>query len=165
MMSDVTQILTAIENGDPHAAQQLLPLAYEELRKLAAAQMSREKVGQTLDATALVHGACLRLVASPGRESGEAEQSWSGRGHFFAAAAEATRRILVEIARRKQRRRHGGEWKRINLDEAELTSFVRPDELLALNDAPSVGLDSAAPFGRTLCRTPALRLNVGVPNR
>src|SRR5215475_5653014 len=101
-MNEVTRILSAIEQGDPHAADQLLPLVYDELRKLAAAKLAQEKPGQTLLATALVHEAYLRLVASPGRESGESQPHWDSRGHFFAAAAEAMRRILVEQARRRQ---------------------------------------------------------------
>src|SRR5262249_36644984 len=101
-MSDVTHILAAIDQGDPHAAAQLLPLVYDELRRLAAAQMAREKPGQTLDATALVHEAYLRLVGPAD------DQRWQNRGHFFFAAAEAMRRILVDSARRKKRRRHGG---------------------------------------------------------
>jgi RNA polymerase sigma factor (TIGR02999 family) len=103
-MTDVTRILTATDKGDPHAAEQLLPLVYSELRKLAAQKLAQEKPGQTLEATALVHEAYLRLVASPGRESGELEPKWDGRGHFFAAAAEAMRRTLVENARRDRRR-------------------------------------------------------------
>src|SRR5512145_3311869 len=106
-MSDVTRILSAIEAGDPHAAEQLLPLVYDELRKLAAERLAKEKPGQTLQPTALVHEAYLRLVASPGRESGESEPQWNSRGHFFAAAAEAMRRILIETARRKRSRKHG----------------------------------------------------------
>src|SRR5438128_4619344 len=102
-MTEVTQILNAIDAGDPHAAAQLLPLVYDELRLLAAQKLAQEKPGQTLQATALVHEAYLRLVASPGRESGESEPNWNSRGHFFAAAAEAMRRILVENARRKNR--------------------------------------------------------------
>src|SRR5271169_3112304 len=98
-MSEVTSILSAIEHGDAHAAEQLLPLVYEELRKLAAQKIAQEKPGQTLQATALVHEAYVRLVASPGRESGESKQHWNSRNHFFAAAAEAMRRILVEQAR------------------------------------------------------------------
>jgi RNA polymerase sigma factor (TIGR02999 family) len=101
-MSEVTHILSAIEQGDPHAARELLPLVYDELRKLAAQKMAQEKAGQTLQATALVHEAYLRLVDV------EQAQQWNSRGHFFAAAAEAMRRILVERARRKQRLRHGG---------------------------------------------------------
>jgi RNA polymerase sigma factor (TIGR02999 family) len=101
-MSDVTRILSAIEQGDPHAAEQLLPLVYDELRKLAAQRLAHERPGQTLQATALVHEAYVRLVDV------EKTQHWNGRRHFFAAAAEAMRRILVESARRKQRLRHGG---------------------------------------------------------
>src|SRR2546423_1756253 len=108
LMTEVTRILSAITEGDPQAAQQLLPLVYEELRRLAAQKLAQEKPGQTLVATALVHEAYLRLV-------GSADRGWDGRGHFFAAAAEAMRRILVDKARRKQRLRHGGGRKRINL--------------------------------------------------
>src|SRR5262245_47303071 len=107
-MADVTRILTAIEQGDAHAAEHLLPLVYDELRQLAAAQMAREKPGQTLDATALVHEAYLRLVGN---------QRFDNRRHFFAAAAEAMRRILVENAHRKGRVCHGGGQRRVNLDE------------------------------------------------
>ncbi len=107
-MSDVTQILSQIESGDPSAAEQLLPLVYDELRKLAAVRLAQEKPGQTLQATALVHDAYLRLVDQ------EQVQHWNSRGHFFAAAAEAMRRILVEQARRKLAVRHGGEWNRIS---------------------------------------------------
>jgi RNA polymerase sigma factor (TIGR02999 family) len=128
-MTDVTRILSAIEQGDPHAAEQLLPLVYDELRKLAAQRLAREKPGQTLQATALVHEAYLRLVGDGGA------QTWGGRGHFFAAAAEAMRRILIEQARRKGRERHGGGKKRLDLDEA--CSLVQPpsDDLLALDEA------------------------------
>src|ERR1041384_1042289 len=101
-MNEVTRILSAIEQGDPHAAEQLLPLVYEELRKLAAQKLAQEKPGQTLQATALVHEAYLRLVGQ------DQERHWDGRRHFFAAAAEAMRRILVESARRKRSRKHGG---------------------------------------------------------
>src|SRR5262245_11075386 len=104
-MDGVTQILSAIERGEPHAADELLPLVYDELRKLAAQRLSREKPGQTLQATALVHEAYVRLV-------GPTNQKWDSRGHFFAAAAEAMRRILVENARHKQSQRAGGEWRR-----------------------------------------------------
>src|SRR5712664_2055642 len=107
-MSEVTRILSAIDQGDPSAAEQLLPLVYDELRKLAAQKLLQEKPGQTLQATALVHEAYLRLVASPLRERGE-EPHWNSRGHFIAAAAEAMRRILVENARRKKTAKHGGE--------------------------------------------------------
>src|SRR5262245_6786994 len=103
-MSDVTHILSAIDQGDPKAAEQLLPLVYDELRKLAAQRLAHEKPGQTLQATALVHEAYLRLVG------GAPERSWSGRGHFFAAAAEAMRRILIESARRKKADKAGGDW-------------------------------------------------------
>src|SRR6266851_505947 len=106
-MTEVTRILSAIEHGDPHAAEKLLPLVYDELRKLAAAKLAQERAGQTLDATALVHEAYLRLVG---------DQQFDGRGHFFAAAAEAIRRILVEQARRKQAARHGGQRQRADLD-------------------------------------------------
>jgi RNA polymerase sigma factor (TIGR02999 family) len=111
-MSDVTRILSAIEQGDPHAAGQLLPLVYEELRKLAAQKLAHEAPGQTLQATALVHEAYLRLVDR------DQAQHWNSRGHFFAAAAEAMRRILVDNARRKRRPKHGGDRQRIELDEA-----------------------------------------------
>jgi RNA polymerase sigma factor (TIGR02999 family) len=133
-MNDMTGVLNAIAQGDPHAAEQLLPLVYEELRKLAAQRLAHEKPGQTLQATALVHEAYLRLVVSAPHERGEHEQ-WDNRKHFFAAAAEAMRRILVELARRKRRVRHGGAKERIDLDEG--CSIVQPpsDDLLALDDA------------------------------
>jgi RNA polymerase sigma factor (TIGR02999 family) len=127
-MPDVSSILAAIELGDPHASGQLLPLVYEELRKLAAARLAHERPGQTLQATALVHEAYLRLVSA-----GE-EQRWDSRGHFFAAAAEAMRRILVENARRKATAKRGGEKKRVEFDE-QYTCSASPDELLALDDA------------------------------
>src|SRR5205814_5991300 len=126
-MSEVTRILSAIEQGDPHAAEQLLPLVYKELRKFAAQKMAQEATGQTLQATALVHEAYLRLVDV------DKVQHWNSRSHFFAAVAEAMRRILVERARRKKRRRHGGEWQRVDLDEADLVCLLPPDELLALH--------------------------------
>ena len=110
-MTDVTHILSAIEQGDPHAANQLLPLIYDELRKLAAARLAQEKPGQTLEATALVHEAYVRLVDV------DKEPHWDSRGHFFAAAAEAMRRILIDNARRKHRPKHGGDRQRIALDE------------------------------------------------
>jgi RNA polymerase sigma factor (TIGR02999 family) len=110
-MSDVTQIMSRIQSGDPSAAEQLLPLVYEELRKLAAQKLAHEKPGQTLQATALVHEAYLRLVDA------ETAKNWNSRGHFFAAAAEAMRRILVEQARRKHRVRHGGSRQRVELPE------------------------------------------------
>jgi RNA polymerase sigma factor (TIGR02999 family) len=128
-MSDVTQILSRIESGDPNAAEQLLPLVYDELRKLAAARLTHEKPGQTLDGTALVHEAYLRLVGTS-----EAPQ-WNSRGHFFAAAAEAMRRILVEQARRKHRVRHGGGLHRLDLDSQLQVSSEADDDLLALDEA------------------------------
>jgi RNA polymerase sigma factor (TIGR02999 family) len=128
-MSEVTQILDAIDKGDPHAAEQLLPLVYGELRKLAASRMAREAPGQTLQATALVHEAYLRLV---GDEKG---RHWDNRAHFFVAAAEAMRRILIENARRKSRTKRGGDRKRLNLDQADAVSLSAPDEFLLINDA------------------------------
>jgi RNA polymerase sigma factor (TIGR02999 family) len=127
-MTDVTRILSAIEQGDPSAAEQLLPLVYDELRKLAATRLAREKQGQTLQATALVHEAYLRLVDV------DKAQHWISRGHFFAAAAEAMRRILVDKARRKQRPKHGGQRQRVELDDAVLTDD-RADQLLSLHAA------------------------------
>ena len=128
-MSEVTRILSAIEQGDPHAAEQLLPLVYDELRKLAAQRLAHEKPGQTLDATALVHEAYLRLV-----DVDEA-QHWNSRGHFFAAAAEAMRRILIENARRKKADKRGGQRTRVSLDRVEAVAVAPPDELLALDEA------------------------------
>src|SRR6478672_7295870 len=118
-MSDVTRILSAIEGGDPHAAEQLLPLVYQELRKLAAQKLAKEKPGQTLEATALVHEAYLRLVDT------DKAQHWNSRGHFFAAAAEAMRRILVEQARKRRRLKRGGDKERVDLEEVEI-AFVGP---------------------------------------
>jgi RNA polymerase sigma factor (TIGR02999 family) len=128
-MSDVTRILSAIEQGDPNAAEQLLPLVYDELRKLAAAKLAQEKPGQTLQATALVHEAYLRLVDT------EQAQQWNSRGHFFAAAAEAMRRILVESARHKQAQKRGGQRKRVDLDQAETVAAAPPEDMLALDEA------------------------------
>jgi RNA polymerase sigma factor (TIGR02999 family) len=130
-MSDVTRILSAIDQGDPNAAAQLLPLVYDELRKLAAQKLAQEKPGQTLQATALVHEAYLRLVDSEQRGS---VPPWNSRGHFFVAAAEAMRRILVENARQKKTVKRGGHLKRVELDE-EFTQHTTPDQLLALDDA------------------------------
>jgi RNA polymerase sigma factor (TIGR02999 family) len=132
-MSDVTRILSALDRGDPSAAGRLLPLVYEELRRLAALRLAQEKPGQTLQATALVHEAYLRLVASPGREAGAAR--FDGRGHFFAAAAEAMRRILVEQARRKQRRRHGGGLRRIEFPLDEVVGAGGDEQVLLLDEA------------------------------
>jgi RNA polymerase sigma factor (TIGR02999 family) len=134
LMSDVTRILSAIEQGDPHAAKNLLPLVYDELRKLAAEKMANERPGQTLEATALVHEAYLRLVQSGGRELPESHR-WKSRGHFFAAAAEAMRRILVEAARRKHRLKHGGTLRRVRLADVAVTPLA--DDVLALDDALS----------------------------
>jgi RNA polymerase sigma factor (TIGR02999 family) len=134
LMSDVTRILSAIEAGDPKAAEQLLPLVYDELRKLAAQKMAQEKPGQTLEATALVHEAYLRLVQKEGREPPE-PHLWNSRGHFFAAAAEAMRRILVEAARRKHRLKHGGTLRRVRLADVAVTPLA--DDVLALDDALS----------------------------
>jgi RNA polymerase sigma factor (TIGR02999 family) len=132
-MTEFTRIISAMEGGDPHAAAQLLPLVYNELRRLAAAQLAQEKPGQTLDATALVHEAYLRLIADqPDAQAGE---NWANRGHFFAAAAEAMRRILVENARRKKRRKHGGEQERIDVELTSLPTRMTSDELVALDQA------------------------------
>jgi RNA polymerase sigma factor (TIGR02999 family) len=128
-MSEVTRILSAIEEGDPHAAEQLLPLVYEELRKLAAARLAQEKPGQTLQATALVHDAYLRLIG------GAPEQSWDSRGHFFAAAAEAMRRILLNRARDKKRLKRGGECHRVDLDQIAVALDTPDEQLLALDEA------------------------------
>ena len=151
-MSDVTRILSQIDAGDPSAAEQLLPLVYQELRQLAAARLAAEKPGQTLQATALVHEAYLRLVdspasgerespdgtaRSPGNQGADAPGSpyWHSRGHFFAAAAEAMRRILVEQARRKQRIKHGGQHQRVDLDSACALGGELSLDLLALDEA------------------------------
>jgi RNA polymerase sigma factor (TIGR02999 family) len=128
-MSEVTRILSAIEQGDPHAAEQLLPLVYDELRKLAAQKLAQEKPGQTLQATALVHEAYLRLVGD-----GQAPQ-WNSRGHFFAAAAEAMRRILINGARDKGRQKRGGGWQRVDLDGLLVADQASDDELVALDEA------------------------------
>jgi RNA polymerase sigma factor (TIGR02999 family) len=128
-MADVTQILNAIEQGDPHAAEQLLPLVYDELRRLAAQKLTQEKPGQTLQATALVHDAYLRLV-----DVNEV-QRWDSRGHFFAAAAEAMRRILIDNARRKRRPKHGGKRRRVDLDAADSVAEAPAGDLLALDEA------------------------------
>jgi RNA polymerase sigma factor (TIGR02999 family) len=131
MPNDVTRILQAMAGGDRAAAAQLIPLVYDELRNLAARKMAVEKPGQTLNATALVHEAYLRMIGS-GHGN---EQQWDGRGHFFAAAAEAMRRILVEMARRKSRIKHGGELDRVPLEDAALVSVPTSDVLLALDEA------------------------------
>ena len=153
-MSNVTGILAQIEQGDPQAAEQLLPLVYDELRKLAAAKLAQEKPGQTLPATALVHEAYLRLVDV------EQAQRFNGRGHFFAAAAEAMRRILVESARRKLRLRHGGSLERHDLDAFDLASPKTPDELLALSEA----LDRLAATNVQAAELVKLRFFAGLTN-
>src|SRR5262245_2252176 len=128
-MADITQLLEAATAGDPAAAAQLLPLVYDELRQRAAAWMAAETPGQTLQPTALVHEAYLRLVG------GQKRPDWSGRGHFFAAAAQAMRRILIDVARRKQAEVHGGDRGRVDLDRAEVVSDLPPERLLALDEA------------------------------
>ena len=127
-MPDVTQILAAAQGGDRQAAEELLPLVYDELRKLAAARLAAEKPGQTLQATALVHEAYLRLVG------GEQPQEWNGRGHFFAAAADCMYRILVDAARTKAARKRGGAWRRIDLNNVELVTQSAPEDVLALDE-------------------------------
>src|SRR5207244_195540 len=128
-MSEVTRILSAIEQGDPHAAEKLLPLVYDELRKLAAQKMAQEAPGQTLQATALVHEAYLRLVKV------DKAQAWSGRGHFFATAAEAMRRILVDSARRKKAGKRGGTARRIDVEPDDLIACRHDEKVIALDEA------------------------------
>ena len=127
-MSDVTKILSRSQRGEAEAVDELLPQVYDELRKLAAAKLAREKPGQTLQATALVHDAYLRLV-------GTGQADFDGRGHFFAAAAEAMRRLLVERARQRKSLKHGGDWQRVELQENDLLCFSSPDQLLQVNSA------------------------------
>jgi RNA polymerase sigma factor (TIGR02999 family) len=128
-MTNVTEILSQIESGDPSAAEQLLPLVYEELRRLAAAKLGQEKPGQTLQATALVHEAYVRLVGD-----GRHPESWDGRGHFFAAAAEAMRRILIDGARAKGRQKRQGTRRRFDIDAIDVAVQASPDQLLAMGD-------------------------------
>src|SRR4029077_4691945 len=152
-MSEVTRVLSAIEQGDPHAAEQLLPLVYQELRQLAAQKLAQENPGQTLEATALGHEAYLRLVGV------DKAQHWDSRGHFFAAAAEAMRRILIESARRKERLKHGGGRAR----EQELGEIVcpeRPERLLALDEA----LDRLAAANPQAVELVKLRYFAGLSN-
>src|SRR5262245_29732237 len=144
-MNDVTRLLSAIEQGQPHAAQQLLPLVYDELRKLAAMRLAQEKPGQTLQATALVHEAYLRLVDV------DSAQHWNSRGHFFAAAAEAMRRILVDTARRKRSKKRGGDRVRLDLNQLAAATSERIDEVLDI-DAALVGLASADPQAAELVK-------------
>ena len=129
LMNEVTRVLSAIQQGDPHAADQLPPLVYDELRRLAAQKLAQEKPGQTLEATALVHEAYMRLVGI-----GEAER-WDSRGHFFAAAAEAMRRILIDRAREKRSEKRGGTRKRLDIDAIDVAVQASPDQLLAIDDA------------------------------
>lgn len=128
VMTNVTQILSSIKAGESGAAEQLLPLIYDELRNLASAKLAQEKPGQTLQATGLVHEAYLRLV------DGKSAQQWDSRDHFFAAAAESMRRILVENARRRGRHKHGGRWKRVPMHEQDLATSVSDDRLLAVDE-------------------------------
>jgi RNA polymerase sigma factor (TIGR02999 family) len=144
-MKDVTRILSALEQGDPHAADQLLPLVYDELRKLASQRLAKENAGQTLQATALVHEAYLRLVDT------EAAQQWNSRGHFFAAAAEAMRRILVDNARQKQAKKRGGDRVRLDLDEMAVATSDRLDDVLDI-DAALEGLAKADPQAAQLVK-------------
>jgi RNA polymerase sigma factor (sigma-70 family) len=168
-MSEVTRILSAIEQGDPSAAEQLLPLVYDELRKLAAQKLAQEKPGQTLEATALVHEAYLRLVTTPSKSShphapplggrDKGEPHWDSHRHFFAAAAEAMRRILVESARRKQRQKHGGGREREAV-ESDIACEVRPERLLALDEA----LDRLAATSSQAAELVKLRYFAGYSN-
>ena len=151
-MSEVTRILSAIEQGDPHAAQQLLPLVYDELRKLAAQRLAQEKPGQTLQATALVHEIYIRLVDT------KKVQHWQGRAHFFAAAAEAMRRILVENVRRKRTLKRGGDLVRQDIDDLEIAAPEPEDDLLALDDA----LNKLAATDKTAAELVKLRYFVGL---
>lgn len=153
-MSDVTRVLEAAQNGDPGATGQLLPLVYDELRKLAAAKMAREKPGQTLQPTALVHEAWLRLVGSE-------NQRWENRAHFFAAAAEAMRRILIEKARRRQRLRHGGGQERVDLDEIAIIAPESDERLLQVHEA----LDRLAAQDKVKADVVKLRFFVGLTDR
>jgi RNA polymerase sigma factor (TIGR02999 family) len=150
-MNEVTQILSGIVAGDPHAAEQLFPLIYDELRKLAAQKLAQEKPGQTLQATALVHEAYLRLVGS------DQDQHWDSRGHFFAAAAEAMRRILVDTARSKESVKRGAGRKRHALDEASLITPPLDEDILAVNEA----LDQLAAVDREAAELVKLRFFAG----
>jgi RNA polymerase sigma factor (TIGR02999 family) len=152
-LSEFTQILESVEHGDPKAADKLLPLVYEELRKLAAAKMANESPNQTLQPTALVHEAWLRLV-------GDANPNFSGRAHFFGAAAEAMRRILIEKARRKKAIRHGGDHQRVDLKDIEVAGPDDDGELLAVNDA----LDKLAAIHAVQAEVVKLRCFVGMTN-
>ena len=155
-MSDVTRILNAIEQGDARATEKLLPLVYEELRHLAAAKMAQEPPGQTLQATALVHEAYIRLVEAK-------DQNWNSRGHFFKAAAEAMRRILVENARRKKSQKQGGDRQRVELDECVLVApeCIHPEDLLELNEA----LEKLADRDRAKADLVKLRIFAGLTGK
>ncbi|MDB6037168.1 MAG: hypothetical protein JWM99_1009 [Verrucomicrobiales bacterium] len=153
-MSDVTLILEAIERGEPKAAEELLPLVYDELRALAANRLAREQPGQTLQATALVHEAWLRLVHSPG-------QNWRNRTHFFRTAAECIRRILIDNARRKRQVRHGGDQQRVTLEGLEIAENLDPQRLLQVNEA----LDRLTALDSTKAEIVKLRFFVGLENK
>ena len=152
-MSDVTLILERVQQGDPKAAEELLPLVYDELRRLAAHRMANEAPGQTLQPTALVHEAWLRLT-------GDRNQQWSGRAHFFGAAAEAMRRILIDRARRKRAARHGGGQQRLGIEEVDVASPSDDDQLLAVNEA----LDKLATEHKVEAELVKLRYFVGMTN-
>ncbi len=154
LMADVTRILDQIEQGDPRATERLLPIVYDELRRLAAARLAQENPGQTFQATALVHEAYLRLVGN------NAEQGWDSRGHFFAAAAESMRRILVDRARQKQTQKQGGDFNRVELADADLVSNAKNDQLLALDDA----LEKLEQFDKTKADLVKLRYFAGLTN-
>src|SRR5437773_8499063 len=153
-VSDVTQILERVEQGDGKAAEELLPLVYEELRKLASAKMAQESPGQTLQATALVHEAWMRLVRTP-------EQNWQNRAHFFRVAAECMRRILIDNARRKQQVRHGGGQQRVAFEEIDIAEDFDPERLLHVNEA----LDRLAALDSTKADVVKLRFFGGLENR
>jgi RNA polymerase sigma factor (TIGR02999 family) len=157
-MPDVTHILNAIEDGDPSAAEQLLPLVYDELRKLATARMAQEAPDHTLQATALVHEAYLRLVGTNHSGNG---QCWDGRGHFFAAAAEAMRRILVNLALRKRTLKRGGNRKRVDLNDANAATTPPDDDLIALDEA----LDKLAEIESRTAELVKLRYFAGFTNK
>jgi RNA polymerase sigma factor (TIGR02999 family) len=152
-MSEVTRILSAIEHGDPSAAQELLPLVYDELRKLAAQRLAKERADHTLQPTALVHEAYLRLV-----EGAQPPTRWDSRGHFFAAAAEAMRRILVDAARTRSARKRGGAWRRIDLNSIDVAQRAAPDDLLELDDT----LDKLAGQDPVACQIVKLRFFAGL---
>jgi RNA polymerase sigma factor (TIGR02999 family) len=151
-MTDASLLLKAAEHGDPQAASQLLPLVYDELRRLAEQKLALEKPGQTLNATALVHEAYLRLIGN------NPEQPWNGRGHFFAAAAESMRRILIENARRKRRLRHGGDNQRVPLKESEVAGEAADNRLLAVDEA----LDRLAQVDAQVAEVVKLRYFMGL---